>query len=626
MSSKEETMKARTVIFVLFLVVGGLLFLASRQTAQATSPEDLALISEMTGMVASDTSPNASCQFSHEFQVYLCPQAVPTILPVPDPAARASALDILQGGGGLLLIPDSTNRRVMAFDAITGDLVDANFVPADTTNLTTPIEAIVGPAGQILVSDQVRDWVFAYDLSGAPIGMYAGGNTAILDNIRGIALQANGNLLVSVGGGANSNAIAEFDTTGTSVGNFVAVGSGGLNSPFDVYGRVSDWLVPAITSDAVHRYDLSGAFIANLTPVDTFPEQVAEAGNGNVLVANFSPSAQEGVLEYTSTGTFVGRYDPAPLTGYRGVYELPNGNFLTTTGTGVHEISRAGTLVSTKISGVSGRFITFFAPASAALGKTVGTTPATCAATSDITVATGTDVYYCLTITNTGAVTLTNHTISDPILGVQTTIPYALAPGASVSLTEADIPALGPVAATANIVNTAAITATNGTFTATNTSLATVTTVGVGIAVTKTVGLTDTACTGTTISVGLGTPVYYCVTVQNQSEITVTNVAISDPLLGYTFSTSDPQPPGAILDIVGIGPYTPTTTITNTVYVTATTDVGDTYGNASAVVLPAPTDVVLTEFGGQRNGMVAWVAAAFLLTSLFFIVRRRGRA
>jgi len=618
-------MKARTVVFVLFLVVGGLLFLASRQVAQATNPEDLALISEMTGMMASDTAPDASCQFSHEFQVYLCPQAVPTILPVPDPAARANALDILQGGGGLLLIPDSTNRRVMAFDALTGDLVDTNFIPADPTNLTTPIEVILGPAGTLLLSDQVADDVYEYDFNGTPLGLYAGGNTAILDNIRGIALRANGNLLVTVGGGANTDSIAEFDTSGTYIGNFIATGLGGLDSPFDIYGRTADWLAASIDSDQIHRYDLSGAFIANLTPVNTFPEQIAEASNGNVLVANFSPTAQEGVLEYTSTGTFVGRYDPAPLTGYRGVYELPNGNFLTTTGTGVHEISRAGTLVSTKISGVSGRFITFFAPVSAALGKTVGTTPTTCGATTDITVATGTDVYYCLTITNTGAVTLTNHTVSDPILGVQTTIPYVLAPGASVSLTEADIPALGPVAAMANIVNTAAITATNGTFTATNTSLATVTTVGVGIAVTKTVGLTDTACTGTTISVGLGTPVYYCVTVQNQSEITVTNMAISDPLLGYTFSTSDPQPPGAILDIVGIGPYTPTTTITNTVYVTATTGVGDTYGNASAVVLPAPTDVMLTEFGGQRNGMVVWFAAATLLIGLFFMARRRGR-
>jgi len=43
--------------------------------------------------------------------------------------------------------------------------------------------------------------------------------------------------------------------------------------------------------------------------------------------------------------------------GNRGVYELPNGNILTTNGTGVYEISRAGTLVDTKITGVNAQYI-----------------------------------------------------------------------------------------------------------------------------------------------------------------------------------------------------------------------------------------------------------------------------
>ena len=59
----------------------------------------------------------------------------------------------------------------------------------------------------------------------------------------------------------------------------------------------------------------------------------------------------------TAAGALVGVYNPATLTGYRGVYELPNGNILTTTATGVHEINRSGNLVETKISGVSARYI-----------------------------------------------------------------------------------------------------------------------------------------------------------------------------------------------------------------------------------------------------------------------------
>ena len=96
--------------------------------------------------------------------------------------------------------------------------------------------------------------------------------------------------------------------------------------------------------------------MANFSAIDTFPEQIVVTGGGNVLVGNFSGS-QEGVVEYSSAGSLIGIYDPASLGGYRGVYELGNGNILTTNGSGVHEIDRSGNLVSTKISGVSARFI-----------------------------------------------------------------------------------------------------------------------------------------------------------------------------------------------------------------------------------------------------------------------------
>jgi hypothetical protein len=65
------------------------------------------------------------------------------------------------------------------------------------------------------------------------------------------------------------------------------------------------------------------------------------------------------VLEYTADGTFIGRYNPAALGGYRGVYALSNGNILTTNGNGVHEIDRTGSLVETKISGIQARFIEY---------------------------------------------------------------------------------------------------------------------------------------------------------------------------------------------------------------------------------------------------------------------------
>jgi len=261
-----------------------------------------------------------------------------------------------------LLIPDSDNDRVMSFDPTTGDLLDADFIPADPTHLSTPIAAILSPTNDsILVSDQIEDVVYEYDLDGNYVGYYApatGPDTSIADNLRGIALRPGGNLLVTVASGANSDAVAEFDTAGAYVGNFIANAAGGLDGPFDIHFRASDVLVPASTSDAVHRYDTSGSYLSDLVPSVNFPEQVAEASNGNLLVAGFS--SPSGVHEYQSDGTFVATYDV--VTGVRGVFELADGNLLVTNGSGVHEITRSNTLVDTKIA-VSGRFISLISGA-----------------------------------------------------------------------------------------------------------------------------------------------------------------------------------------------------------------------------------------------------------------------
>ncbi len=289
----------------------------------------------------------------------------PAAIETPDPAARALAKRALLTTG-LLLVPDSTSDRIMALDPITGNVIDPNFVP-NTPAVGTGINAILSAGGDsILLSDQTGDVVHEFDLDGNYLGIFApagGVNTAILDNMRGISLRPNGNLLVTVAGGANTNAVAEFDTGGNYLGNFIANAAGGLGSPWDPFGRSSDWLVSGSAgTTGLLRYDLAGAFLNVFAPISTFPEQIAEAGNGNVLVANFSPSSNQGVLEYTAAGVFVGRYAPTELGGYRGVYELPGGTILTTTGAGVHEIDRSGNLVESKITGISGRFIEYVAP------------------------------------------------------------------------------------------------------------------------------------------------------------------------------------------------------------------------------------------------------------------------
>ncbi|MGL4650975.1 MAG: DUF7507 domain-containing protein, partial [Caldilineaceae bacterium] len=78
---------------------------------------------------------------------------------------------------------------------------------------------------------------------------------------------------------------------------------------------------------------------------------------------------------------------------------------------------------------------------SISLSKTVGIDSSTCDLTTAITVAQGTPVTYCFSVTNTGDVTFTLHTLVDSDLGtILNALSYSLAPGASAFITATTIP------------------------------------------------------------------------------------------------------------------------------------------------------------------------------------------
>ncbi len=349
----------RSELLVLIICVA---LSAGLSTVARADQPDMVVISELTGMRASQEPLGPEWVFDPEFQVYLAEPDAVASPQVTDPAALQRAHEMLRVVG-LLLIPDSTNKRLMALDPSSGDVVTLDFITLDPDATGTAIHAILGPSNTFLVSDQTRNVVHQYDLDGNYLGVFApagGENTAIMQNIRGIALRPNGNLLVSVGGGTNANAIAEFDQAGNYLGNFVGNGSGGLNSPFDIYERVgSDWLVSSINTNQILSYELeSGGFIGEFAPVTSFPQQHYEIpGGGNVLVGNFS-GAQVGVVELTTDGQLVGVYRPGTMSGFRGVYDLDDGHILTTSTDGVFVIDRNGNLIDTKYSGQS-RFIEY---------------------------------------------------------------------------------------------------------------------------------------------------------------------------------------------------------------------------------------------------------------------------
>jgi hypothetical protein len=171
-----------------------------------------------------------------------------------------------------------------------------------------------------------------------------------MDNIRGMAFHPQtGNLLVTSSAGTNINTVVEFDLEGNFLGVFIASGAGGMSSPWSLIFRESDALLSGGIGDNIYSYQHDGTFIEVWQVGINFPEQIAELGSSNVLAAEFSTPS--GVWELDADGNLIAVYDP--VTGNRGVFELSNGNILTSNGSGVHEISRANVLVETEVAGSS---------------------------------------------------------------------------------------------------------------------------------------------------------------------------------------------------------------------------------------------------------------------------------
>lgn len=92
--------------------------------------------------------------------------------------------------------------------------------------------------------------------------------------------------------------------------------------------------------------------------------------------------------------------------------------------------------------------------------KSVGLDPDACAPPGGLLAQPGANLYYCLTLTNTGDVTFTEHTVDDPLLGIHNAVINAvLPPSATLSITRSVLTALGPVAMADTIVNTVMVTA-----------------------------------------------------------------------------------------------------------------------------------------------------------------------
>lgn len=246
-----------------------------------------------------------------------------------------------------VIMPDSTNNRIVLFDPTTGALVNSNHFGLAGG---TPIHAMqVG--NEIWVSEQVGDRVSRWSLGGASLGAITGA----LDNIRGMQ-EINGTVYVTNAGTANGApgaAVRMFDTAGNSLGHFLTPNA---PSPFGILAHQGGMLVSSSSAnDDIHRYDLAGNPLGTFhnTTALNFAEQMDYDPAGNVLVAGFS--SNNVVRLNVNTGALVSSFT---ASGARGVYQLGNGNVLWSNSAGVHIYdSNLGT--SSQVYAGGGRYLQY---------------------------------------------------------------------------------------------------------------------------------------------------------------------------------------------------------------------------------------------------------------------------
>jgi len=265
----------------------------------------------------------------------------------------------------VLLVTDAAADRVMAFSPVDGSVVNLNFItdPGVVNSVdifNRPLHAIDSGRGTVLVSDQFANLVAEFTFDNQFVGIFANSgvvDTSVLSNVRGIGLLPGGDLLVTSGGGTigvNARTVQRFNQAGARVDPFAFSRYGGIRGPFGILVLDDKVLVSDEGSDFIAQYTLQGKFTGLFARNLDFPQQMSRTPSGNILVAVFSGGV---IAEFDANGTQVGQYDPGTLSGYRGIIELDNGNLLTTTGTGVHQVTRTGLVVTSPFLGSETRYI-----------------------------------------------------------------------------------------------------------------------------------------------------------------------------------------------------------------------------------------------------------------------------
>ncbi len=263
----------------------------------------------------------------------------------------------------VLLVADSGNDTIAAFDPDDGSLIDPAFIDLVPLDAGTP-KGIAQVGDEIWVSDQIRDRVDRFTLDGDHIGaiggQFPGGG---LDNVRGVNVIGNEVWVFNAGtnNDAPGNAIVRIDpTTATIIGNIPLGASPWFALPYN--GEVL-----VTIDDQLDRYDEAGNFLGQFFAPGqlNFLQQTNETSAGSVLVGAFS--SPSGIWEISLDGGLLDVIAGTADSGARAGWELGNGSIMWTNGDGVN-ISDPVSGATTNVLDGNGQFITL-------LGEVAGCYP-----------------------------------------------------------------------------------------------------------------------------------------------------------------------------------------------------------------------------------------------------------
>ncbi|MBX3387043.1 MAG: hypothetical protein KF768_10770 [Phycisphaeraceae bacterium] len=272
---------------------------------------------------------------------------------------------VASAGTDYLMVIDSTQNRIMLMDAFDGSLINNDFIVAPAGGFPysfgTPKHAIqVG--NEIWVADQINDAIYRFGatLSPAFVGVISGQ----LDNIRGIGVVGDRVYVSNAGSanGATANSIAVYDFAGNRVDTFSASPNA---SPFSAEPFMGDILVSDFTSGTgggIDRFTTTGTYVGRWqmgtlsTPQQVHVANTGPMGETEVWAAAF-PSTEPtgGLFRYDVNGNQIGYF--SAVRSLRGCFALGDGQIMVTNGSTVQKVDPATGVATLLLSTSSSQYV-----------------------------------------------------------------------------------------------------------------------------------------------------------------------------------------------------------------------------------------------------------------------------